>query len=345
MFKNALLYRIEAWEAPALPALDERLAAAPFVECAPSQPESAGWVAPRGAGHGALVESVAGQLIFKLCHERKAVPGGVVRREVEAALDAVERDTGRRPKGKRAKELKEDVLHRLLPRAFAQRSDTLLWADPEAGLLLVGAGSAKKADGVLTRLLDGLGTGVRLAPLQTALSPAAAMAEWLSSGEAPPGFSIDRDCELKQPDSEKATVRYARHRLEIDEVAAHIQEGKRPTRLALTWAGRVSFELTDTLALKKIKLLDVVLEDAGQAAAEGPDAAFDADVAITTGELRQLLPALLDALGGVQTPGAVAEALAAEAAATAATTLSAPAPAAGTGPRSASVAPWDDVPA
>jgi recombination associated protein RdgC len=343
MFKNALVYRIEAWEAPALPALDERLAAAPFVECAPSQPESAGWVPPRGAAHGAMVESVAGQLIFKLCHERKAVPGGVVKRELEAALDAAERDTGRRPKGKRAKELKEDVLHRLLPRAFAQRSDTLLWADPGAGLLLVGAASMKKADGVVTRLLEMMGPGTRLAPLQTALSPATAMADWLSSGEPPPGFSIDRDCELKQPDSEKATVRYARHALEIDEVTAHIKEGKRPTRLAMTWNGRVSFELTDTLALKKIKLLDVVLEDAGKASGshDGPDAAFDADVAISTGELRQLLPALLDALGGLQVPGA------AEAPATPAPTDPAPPPAAAldTRPRDASVAPWDDVPA
>ncbi len=341
MFKNALLYRIEAWEAPALPALDERLAAAPFVECAPSQPESAGWVAPRGAGHGSLVESVAGQLIFKLCHERKAVPGGVVRRELDAALDAVERDTGRRPKGKRAKELKEDVLHRLLPRAFAQRSDTLLWADPQAGLLLVGAASAKKADGVLTRLLEGLGPGVRLAPLHTALSPAAAMAEWLGSGEAPAGFSIDRECELKQPDSEKATVRYARHTLDIEEVSAHIKEGKRPTRLALTWAGRVSFELTDTLALKKIKLLDVVLEDAGRdnAAAQDAEAGFDADVALSTGELRLLLPALLEALGGLQTPGEAAQALAAS---TAPATAQPALPAAGRDPR---LAPWDDVPA
>jgi recombination associated protein RdgC len=351
MFKNALLYRIEAWEAPALPALDERLAAAPFVECAPSQPESAGWVAPRGAAHASLVESVAGQLIFKLCQERKAVPGGVVRRELEAALDAAERDTGRRPKGKRAKELKEDVLHRLLPRAFAQRSEVLVWADPAAGLLLVGVGSAKKADSVVTRLLEGLGPGTRLAPLQTALSPATAMAEWLSSGEAPAGFSIDRDCELKQPDSEKATVRYARHRLEIEEVVAHIQEGKRPTRLGLTWNGRVSFELTDTLALKKIKLLDVVLEDAGRAAGtpDGPDASFDADVALSTGELRQLLPALLEALGGLQTPGEAAQALQASAEPGAQpTALSAPpagAAAPAGRPRDASDAPWDDVPA
>ena len=120
------------------------------------------------------------------------------------------------------------------------------------------------------------------------------MAEWLASKEAPAGFSIDREFELKQPDSEKSVVRYARHTLDIDEVGEHIRQGKLPTQLALTWAGRVSFVLTESLALKKLKLLDVVLEGNAQ----GADGGFDADVALTTGELSRLIPDLLEALGG-----------------------------------------------
>ena len=117
--------------------------------------------------------------------------------------------------------------------------------------------------------------------------------------EAPSGFSIDRECELKQPDSEKATVRYARHTLDIDEVAEHIKAGKLPTQLAMTWASRVSFVLTESLALKKIKLLDVVMESVSHKA-EGGEKDFDSDVAIATGELGQLIPQLIDALGGRQ---------------------------------------------
>ena len=40
-----------------------------------------------------------------------------------------EKDTGRRPKGKIVKELKDEVIHALLPRAFPKRSDTLVWVD------------------------------------------------------------------------------------------------------------------------------------------------------------------------------------------------------------------------
>ena len=327
MFKNALIYRIEHWDQPTLTEIENRLAVGPFVECGATQPESAGWVAPRGERHAALAESVGGQLLFKLCTETKAVPGAVVKTQLQARLDAIEQQTGRRPKGKQAKEVKESVVHALLPRAFPKRTDTLVWMDAAARFVWVGAGSARKADAVLTRLSELLGGGLKLKLLQTELSPATAMSAWLSEKAAPAGFSIDRECELKQPDSEKATVRYARHTLDIDEVGEHIQQGKLPTQLALTWAGRVSFVLTEALTLKKIQLLDGVLEGAGTAAATAgrDDSGFDADVAITTGELRQLLPDLIEALGGLHEPQAAA--------------------ATATVADDASVAPWETVPA
>lgn len=295
MFKNALVYRIDQWEPPTQPDIESRLEASRFAECGPTQPEAAGWVEPRGEKHGVLLESVGGQLILKLCTESKPVPGGVIRQQLEARLDKIEAETGRRPKGKAKRELKEQIVHDLLPRAFAKRSTTLVWIDLAAKLVLIGAASSKKADAVVTRLVELFG-GLRLAPLQTALSPATAMSAWLSDKEAPRGFSIDRECELKQPDSEKAAVRYARHTLDIDEVGEHIRQGKLPTQLAMTWNSRVSFVLTEALALKKIKLLDVVLENTGPAGSA--DGGFDADVAITTGELRLLLPDLIEALGG-----------------------------------------------
>lgn len=294
MFKNALVYRIDQWEPPTQAEIAQRLEGSRFAECSPTQPEAAGWVEPRGEKHGALLESVGGQLILKLCSEAKPVPSGVIKQQLEAKLDQIEADTGRRPKGKAKRELKEQIVHELLPRAFPKRSSTLVWIDLAAKRVLIGVSSAKKADAVVTRLVELFG-GLRLAPLQTALSPATAMSAWLSDKEPPRGFSIDRECELKQPDSEKAAVRYARHTLEIDEVGEHIKQGKLPTQLALTWNSRVSFVLTDALVLKKIKLLDVVLEGSGQGDADG---GFDADVAITTGELRGLLPDLIDALGG-----------------------------------------------
>jgi recombination associated protein RdgC len=310
MFKNALIYRITEWDRSALSSLEDRLAAGRFAECGATQPESAGWVQPRGEKHSSLMESVGGQLILQLCVERKAVPSSVIKTQLQARLDKIEQETGRRPKGKMAKELKEEIVQDLLPRAFPKRSSNLVWIDQKAGLVVINAGSVKSGDRIVTLLVQALGGGVVLRPINTQISPATAMAEWLKSKEAPPFFTIDRECELKQPDSEKATVRYARHTLDIDEVAEHITQGKLPTQLAMTWNSRVSFVLNEALVIKKIKLLDVVLE--GSSPAGKDDGGFDADVAIATGELRLLLPDLIDALGG-EMPDAGAVTLAAAA--------------------------------
>ena len=303
MFKNALIYRITQWSAPATADIEDRLGSARFAECGATQLESSGWVEPRGGDatqnkHGVLIENVGGQLMLRLAVERKAVPGSVVKNALSQRLDKVEADTGRRPKGKQAKELKEEVIQDLLPRAFPRRSNTLIWVDPKAQLVWVNAASLKKADGIVTQLVALLGGGIALTLLQTQISPATAMAEWLTSKEAPPGFSIDRECELKQPDSEKATVKYSRHTLDIDQVAEHIQQGKLPTQVAMTWEGRVSFVLTETMTLKRIKPLDVVMEATAPASTGSKDDAFDANVAIVTGELGKLFPDLLAALGG-----------------------------------------------
>ncbi len=121
------------------------------------------------------------------------------------------------------------------------------------------------------------------------------MAHWLKEQEPPEGFTVDRECELKACDESKAVVKYGHHPLDIAEVQAHIDAGKLPTKLALTWDDRVSFVLTEGLQLKKLAFLDAVFDDQDS---DHDDKGFDTDVAIATGELSNLIPDLIEALGG-----------------------------------------------
>ena len=303
VFKNVMVYRmVSAWTM-AQAQLEEALDKARFEPCGASQEKSVGWVEPRGQAHGPLVEIVGGQWLLKQAVETKAVPASVVKRKVQERADQIEASTGRKPGKKEKRELAEDIRHGLLPMAFTKQSGTLVWIDPQAGRLVLDAGSQARADETMTALVAALdGLAVQLIDTQT--SPAVAMAQWLSTQEAPAGFSVDRECELKAADESRAVVRYTRHALDTDEVRQHIALGKMPTRLALTWNDRVSFVLTEAMQLKKVALLDVVLENKPQAAGDGRDDGFDTDVALATGELRQLLPALLEGLGGeVAQPG------------------------------------------
>ena len=329
MFKSAIVYRIApGWEPPSLEALEEALDRARFAPCSPTEPRSAGWVEPRGREHGALAESVGGQLVLSLRTEVRAVPGSAVRDALEDRLRRIEQETGSRPRGKQRKELKEEVVIDLLPRAFSKFSTTRIWIDPKARLMLVGAGSAAKADEAVGALMEAFrekATELPVSLVKTGMSLSTAMSTWLAEREPPAGFSIDRECELKQagagesqvalegaapaPAGDKATVRYARHPLDIDEIVAHIEQGKVATKLAMTWQDRVSFVLDASLVLRRIEILDVVLEAAaGQAGGGEEDDGFDAHVAIATAELGRLVPDLLEALGGEIEPEGAAEA-------------------------------------
>lgn len=293
MFKNMMMYRIQpGWDALAVD-MDAALDQARFEECGASQEKSIGWVEPRGEQHGPLVEIVAGQRICKLMVEVKAVPSSVIARKANERSMQIEALEGRKPGKRELREIKEDLKISLLPMAFTKQSSVWVWIDPEAKLLVIDAGSQARADEVITLLVKCLdGFGVTL--INTAVSPAIAMAQWLTTQEPPPDFSVDRECELKAQDESKAVVRYARHPLDTDEVRLHIEGGKAPTRVAMTWSDRVSFVLTDALQIKKLAFLDVVFEGASS----GKDDGFDADVAITTAELQKMVPELLQALGG-----------------------------------------------
>lgn len=297
MFKNLMVYRLTAPWVSSTAKLEEALQSAHFVECGASQEKSVGWVEPRGQAHGACVEVVAGQWILKWMMEVKSVPGSVVKRKVQEQVARIEADTGRKPGKKEVRSLSDEVRQSLLPMAFIKQSSVTVWIDPQAQRLVIDAASAAKADEVLTSLIKAV-DGLALALVDTQTAPATAMAHWLGSQEAPQGFSVDRECELRAADESKAVVRYTRHALDTDEVAQHIAHGKVPTRLALTWNDRVSFVLTDALQLKKVAFLDVVADEAPTSAADRDQDHFDADVAIATGELRRLLPVLFEALGG-----------------------------------------------
>ena len=300
MFKNAITYRIAAdWTQPEVAVIEEALGLARFEPCGPTQRESFGWVEARGEKHGPLAEVVGGQLILKLCTESKMLPASVVKDAVDAKVEALKQETGRTRIGGAAKrEIKAEAELELLSKAFTKKGATMMWVNARDKFIVVGAGSLKKADRLVSAFVDAMsqvGSTITLTPLNTKTSPSVAMAHWLTTQEAPVSFSVDRDCELKSTDGEKSTVRYSRHTLDIKEVVEHIEvQGKEPTQLSMTYDSRFSFVLASDLSLKKLELLDVVLQGGG----DSKDTGFDGDVAIFTGEMSKLMPALIEALGG-----------------------------------------------
>ena len=297
-FRNLQIYRLPSGLNITAERLEEQLGEHVFRGCGSMEMQSKGWLPPRGDEW--LAYSLHGQLMFALGVEQKLLPSSVVNQFAEDRIAEFEQQQGYGPSRKQAREIKERVAEELLPRAFARRRTTFVWIDFAHGWLVIDAASAAKAEEALDMLSKSV-SDLQFSLLHTELSPATAMTEWLTTGEAPPGFSIDRDCELRSPVEENATVRYVRHVLDAQEICAHIAAGKQPTRLALTWDDRISFVLTDKMEVKRLAFLDILKEEA-EASAETADEQFDADFTLMTGELSRMIPALLAVLGGEQAP-------------------------------------------
>jgi recombination associated protein RdgC len=134
--------------------------------------------------------------------------------------------------------------------------------------------------------------------LRTERSPMSAMAGWLSANEAPDGFTLEQDFMLESIAEDGAKATFARCDPDAAHIAEHLEAGRLPTRLALTFDDRVSFVLTQRLELKRVEYLDVVREAITDDDREDAQGLFDAEFALMAGELLRLLDATVEVLGG-----------------------------------------------
>jgi len=295
-FRNLQLYRLPPqWDMTA-DRLSEQLARLVFQPCGSQDQATQGWSAPL---QDALVHSVDGQWMIALGVEQRLLPSSVIKQVAEERAEELEAQQGFKPGRKQMKEIKEAVTQELLPRAFTRRRKVYAWIDPKDGYLAVDASSRTAAEPLIECLHKALDE-LPLKLLNTEMSPGAAMTGWLAGGEAPDGFTIDQDCELRAVTDEASAVRYVRHSLEGEEIRDHIAAGKQVSKLALTFDDKVSFILTDKFEIKRLTPLDTLTDEGGASDAATREEQFDADFALMTGELRRLIPAVLEALGGEQ---------------------------------------------
>lgn len=291
-FKNLHIYRLPKPWAIDLARLEEQLSTLTLQACSATDAQSFGWVPPRDGG--SLVHSVNGQFLLALGIEQKLLPASVVNQFAKDKAKEIAEAEGRKVGRKEMREIREQMTLELLPRAFVRRRTTWAWIDPANGWLVVDAAAIGKAEELLEHLRKSVeGLPARL--LKVNQSPAAAMTGWVADGDAPAGFTLDQDLELRS--AEEAKVRYVKHALEGEEIRRHIAGGKTATKLAMTWNDRISFLLTEDLQVKRLAFLDLLKEE-NENQSDNEDERFDLDFTLMAGEVARLLDDLVAALGG-----------------------------------------------
>jgi recombination associated protein RdgC len=297
-FRNLILYRLPAAWSMTAAQLEEKLSTRPLQPCGALDMLSRGWIAPSASGR--LLHALNQQYLIALGVEQKLLPASIIRQEALRRAKLKEDSQGF-PVGKRQmRDLKMQVTEELRARALSRQRSTRAWIDPQGGWCVVDAASAGKAEELIETLRDTLGS-FAVQFVQTQRSPHTSMAAWLTHGSAPGRLALDQDLTLMTADGTKSTVRYTRHALDLREIRSHLEAGKYPAQLGLSWNDRVAFMLNEKLAIRRVQFLDLEsdsdLQEAAPAAVD-PVEKFDADFALMTGELGQLLAEILEALGG-----------------------------------------------
>jgi recombination associated protein RdgC len=296
-FKNLQVFRLPANTEADLGQIEDKLAGFKLRSPGPLELSTRGFVSPYGRNQEVLCHQMIGASLLTLGGEDRLLPGAVVREELAERIERLEAERGRRPGAKERLRLKDEVLTDLMPRAFIRPSRQNAYLDTQDSWFVVDASSPKPAEEVANLLREALGS-FAVTPVIPEQSPRILMTHWLQSGELPANFELGDECELRDPADAGAIVRCRRQDLTAEEMREHLEVGKQVFQLALTFDGRVSFVLGEDLKIRKLRFLDIVMDQLEAIGQESVVAEVDACFAIMVGELRLLLKQL-DAIFGL----------------------------------------------
>lgn len=297
-FKNLLIYSLEEPFQLSAEELHDKLSARPSRDCGSMEIASYGWEPPLGRHGQLLTHAVAHCIMICLRREEKVVPAAIVNQQLSKRIEDLE-ETREYKVGRREKaEIKDEIFFDMLSRAFTKTVLTFAYIDSRNGWLLVDAASSKRAEELISLLRETLGS-LKLRPLEVSDSPPAVLTNWLNSGGVPAGFTVGDECELRDSTAEGGVVRCRRQDLGGREIGAHLKAGKQVVKMSMEWQQKLRFVLTESLAIKRLKFLDLMQEAAEESEADDEATRFDVDFALMSLELGNFVNSLIKLFGGL----------------------------------------------
>ncbi|GDY24278.1 MULTISPECIES: recombination-associated protein RdgC [unclassified Agarivorans] len=296
-FKNLMLFRITKELELEPEKLDATLDELSFSPCGSQDISKFGWVTPMGKFGQSLTHVIGNEYLVCAKKEEKMLPASVIRDTLADKVELIEQEQQRPLKKAEKDALKEEIVMTLLPRAFSRTSLTYAWVSPDNNLIAVDAGSAKKAEEVISLLRKSLGS-LPVTPIKLANQADVTMTDWLNEKAIPANFELGEEAELRSALEGGGIIRCKEQDLFSDEIKVHLDADKFVTKLELTWADSIRFLISEDMSIKGVKFTDTITEQNEDIDKSDVAARFDADFALTSGELTKMIPDLIAALGG-----------------------------------------------
>lgn len=226
----------------------------------------------------------------------KILPSSVVNDELDKRIAKIKEEQGRMVYRKEKAEIKDHIFFEFLPRAFIRQSKTFAYIDVKNDYLIVNTSSQSKAEDVLSSLRKVL-EGLPALPIQTNYSLSDNMTGWVIGGSGE-FFTIDDECRLFDEETKSSVISIKNIDPTSEIIAENIAESMRVSSLAVTYKDRVSFVLDSDFIIKRLKFLDLAMEERGEFEAGNEREKLLADAILMTGEIRALLGDLIKTFGG-----------------------------------------------
>jgi recombination associated protein RdgC len=283
-FRNLTLYRFADAIDPV--ALEDALKSLPLREPNAVEIETTGFVPVAGHGNDEVVRWCGNAALFCLGYRTRLLPSVVIAEHVAKRVAEISAKLGRRVGAKERRQLKEEIVSQLLPRAFVRPSRTYAYIDVKEGWLVIDTSSRARAEDVINELRTGLGR-FPCTPVAPGESPRVAMTDWLIHLKLPADLAFGDEVDLRDPAEGGRRWNGRSTDLETDEVREHLSSGMQVWRIGLTYADRIAFVLGEDLVVRKLRFLDSALDELDDEH-ESAIAELDARFALMRLELERL---------------------------------------------------------
>lgn len=281
-FKNLKLYALTQALEITEEDLEEKLAEFIFRPCGSQDMATMGFTSPFNQGQ-TLLHSANGRIWITLKKQERLLPSVVVNAELAEKVAQIEAETGSSVGKKAQQDMKQEIIHRLLPMAFTKNSFTHGFISTKDNLVVVDASADGKAEAFLAMLRKAMGS-LPVVPLARQ-SVQAHLTEWLQGKDLPNDIVILEEAELKALEEDGAILRCKNQDLGCEEIINHIESGKVVQKLAVEWDETLSALIQEDLTIKRLKFSDVMHEQNADIPKDQVLARLDANFALMSGEI------------------------------------------------------------
>ncbi len=218
--------------------------------------------------------------------QEKLLPSSVVNDELAQKVAQIEQETGS-PVGKKAQQdIKQEIIHKLLPQAFTKNSYVHGFISLPENLVIIDASADGKAEGYLALIRKALGS-LPVVPLAKS-SLQSELTHWLTDG-TPEGIDLLEEAEFKSTDDLESVIRCKNQPLDSDEIKMHLDAGKLVQKVGFEYQDTLSAVIAEDGSFKRLKFTDRIKEETDDIPKDQVAARLDAEFALMSAELAQFV--------------------------------------------------------